>query len=143
MLARASSQLHYGTCHCFWSKDHPAEAARGGHTARASLLTPSELTGGAGIWTLQELAAPPPAPEPNLQDTGSSFFVHFQQTRLSQSLWAALAPWGTVFPTLAQGLFSWRLALTLSDLGFSKTSCPSTITLLTSDALLPEDDSFA
>lgn len=100
VLARTSLWLSYVTCHCLWSKDHPAKALRGGHTARASLLTPSKLKGGTGIWTLQELVAPPLAVQPNLQDAGSSFFVNFQQTGLSQSLLAALA-WGTVLPTLA------------------------------------------
>lgn len=66
-------------------------------------LPPTELKGGAGIQTLRELAAPPPAPEPNLQDAGSSFFLHFQQTGLSQSLGAALAPRRT--PDLGSGPF--------------------------------------
>lgn len=85
LAARASLRLAYVTCRCFWSKDHPGKALRSRYTARASLLTiptPLELRGGTGIWTLQELTAPPPAAEPNLRC--SSFFVNFLQTGLSQ-----------------------------------------------------------
>lgn len=87
VLARASLQLDYITCHCFWSKDHPGKGSEVGTRPGPVYLTspaPLELRGGTRIWTLQELTAPRLALEPNVQDACSSFFVKFQQTGLSQ-----------------------------------------------------------
>lgn len=87
VLARASLQLDYITCHCFWSKDHPGKGLEVGTRPGPVYLTspaPLELRGGTRIWTLQELTAPRLALEPNVQDACSSLFVKFQQTGLSQ-----------------------------------------------------------
>lgn len=135
---QASLQLNYVTCCCFWSKDHPGKVVRGGHAARASLImapAPSELGGGAGIWTLQELTVPPPPPEPNLQDACSSSFVNFQQAGLSQR-----EPVGcpgyleSCSPDVGSRLLAgtWPY-ISLTWVGSSSMSGLSTITPLTND----------